>query len=147
MRRQEACLFVRPDDILTSAIVVHERACLGVNSEPAVVGVHDEVDDAGHGVRTVDRRSTAGQHVDTLDDRRRHEVDVRNVAAGGRVARLQTTAVEQHQGAVLPKPAKVDCRGAGRAVRYVRTLGGERLRQRVDQIFGAGRALKLDFLR
>ena len=64
-----------------------------------------------------------------------------------RVARDEAAAVDQHQGAVRAEAAKVDRGGAGGAVGEVAALAGEGLRQRVDQILGAGRALQPDFLR
>ena len=107
MRRAEALFLVRAEDVLTGAVVMHERGRLGVDAETAEVGVHDEVDDARDGVGTIDRRSTAGQHVDALDQRRRDEVDVRHVAAavgspGCRRLPLISTSVR-----AVPRPRRL----------------------------------------
>ena len=118
---------------------------LAVEADTGEVGVHDEVHDAGDGVRTVDRRGAAGEHVDALDDRRRDEVEIGD--RGGGIAGDEATAVDQHERADRAEVAKVDRGDAGRAVGVGRTLAGEDLRQRVEEIFDAGRALKLDFLR
>ena len=99
------------------------------------------------GVRAVDRRGAAGQHVDPANDRGRDEVDVGDRNGLGRVAGLEAAAVDQHQGARGAEVAKIDRGGAGGAVGEVAALAGEGLRQRVDQILGAGRALELDLRR
>ena len=67
---------------VVGVVVVLVEAVLGVEADALEVGVHDEVDDAGDGVRAVDRRGAAGQHVDAVDDRGRDDVDV-----GGRTCR------------------------------------------------------------
>ena len=124
---------------------MHERRRLRVDAQAAEVGVHDEVDDAGDRVGAVHRRRAAGQHVDALDQRGRDEVDVGDRALRGspgcRRRPLISTRVRSE-----PRPRRLTVGGAGRAVGDVRTLRRERLRQRVDQILGAGRALKLDVL-
>ena len=134
------------DDLIAGRIVMLVEAVLGVGPEPLELGVHDEVDDAGDGVRAVDRRCAAGQHIDPAHDRGRDEVDVGDGHGLRRIAGLETAAVDQHQGARGAEVAKIDRRGAGRAVGDVAALAGEGLRQRVDQILGAGRARKPDFL-
>src|SRR3546814_6686285 len=106
--------------------------------------VEDEVDNARDRVRTIDRRGTAGQHVDPVNERGRNDVDVGGRRAG--VARQQTAAVHQHQGALRTEAAKVDGRGAGRAVVDIAARAGEDLRQRVDEVFRPGDALELNFL-
>src|SRR3546814_8046115 len=82
--------------------------------------------------------------VDPVDVRGMNEVDV----AGRRacVARQQTSDVHRHQGALRTEAAKVDGRGAGRAVGDIAALAGEDLRQRVDEVFRPGDALELHFL-
>src|SRR3546814_17947472 len=87
---------------------------LAVEPEALEIGVEDEVDNARDRVRPIDRRGTAGQHVDPVNERGRNDVDV-----GGRradVARPPTAAVPPPPGALRTAPAKVDGRGAGRAV-------------------------------
>jgi len=120
------------------------EAVLRIRAEAGELRVHDEVDDAGNGVGTVDRGSAAGQHVDPADQCRRNEVDVGDGNGLGRIAGLEAAAVDQHQGARGAEVAKIDGGGAGGAVGEIAALTGEGLRQRVDQILGAGRALKAD---
>src|SRR3546814_11479723 len=95
---------------------------LAVEPEALEIGVEDEVDNARDRVRTIDRRGTAGQHVDPVNERGRNDVDVGGRRAG--VARQQTAAVHQHQGALRPEAATVDGRGAGRAVGDFAALAG-----------------------
>ena len=130
--------------IVADVVVIHviEEAVLGVHADAFELRVHHEVDDARDGVRAVDRRSAAGQHVDAVDGESGDEVDVGDRRA--RIARHQAAAVDQHEGAPRAEAAQVDRRGAGGAVRDVRALGSEGLRQGVDDVFGAGRALQLD---
>ena len=124
------------------AVVVLREAVVGINPQAFEIGVHDEVDDTGHGVGTIGRRSTAGQHVNALDHRGRHEVKIGGRA--GNVARHQAAAVDQHQGALRAEAAQIDRGGTGGTVRQGRGLAGEHLRQRVQQIFGTLGARLLD---
>ena len=64
-----------------------------------------------------------------------------------RIARKQAAAVDQHQGAAGAEAAKVDRRGAGGAIGDGGALVREHLRQAIQEIFDAGRAFQLDFLR
>ena len=59
------------------------------------VSLEDEVDDAGDAVGAIDRRRTAGQHVDAIDKVGRAAVDVdrRRVRLAGDV----TSPVDQHE--------------------------------------------------
>ena len=128
------------------AVVVLVEAVLRIDLDALELRIHHEVDDAGDGIRTIDGRRAAGQHIDALHDRRRNEVDVGHRRGLGRVTRHQATAVDQHHGTRRAKATQVDGGRTGGAVGEVGTLTGERLRQVVDEILGAGHTLKLDFL-
>ena len=104
------------DADLTVAVGVLVEAVLAVEPDTFEIGIHDEVDDARHGVRAVGRGGAAGQHFDALHDGRRDDVDVGR-AGRRRRTRDQAAAVDQHQGALRTEAAKVD---RGRAVRAVR---------------------------
>jgi hypothetical protein len=52
------------------------EAVLQAAAEALEIGVHDEVDDAGHSIGTVDRRRAAGEDVDPLDECGRDGVEV-----------------------------------------------------------------------
>jgi hypothetical protein len=78
------------------------------------VAAGDQVDDAGHGVRAVDRRGAVGDHLDAADRRGR---DLVQVAQGldDAVGR-QAAAVQQQQGGFGADAAQVggaDGRGVG----------------------------------
>ena len=66
------------DPTFVVAMVVD--ACVGIEANALEVIVHDEVHDAGHGVRAVGRGSAAGQHVHALDQ---GDGDLVNVGRGG----------------------------------------------------------------
>ena len=89
------------------------------------VGLHDEVDDAGDGVRAVGRRGAAGGDFDVVDQRHRDLVEVGGGVrvAGVRVADAEAPAVDQHQGALRAEAAKV---GGGDAARRGQRVGGVR---------------------
>src|SRR5690606_14189869 len=100
---------------------------------------------AGNSVGTVNRRTTAGQHFDTLDQRRGHGVEVDDLAdVVGDVA----AAIDQNQRAGTAQAAQVDCRNA--ATRVVRrgTGRGNDLRKVIEDVLDVRAArLKTDFLR
>ena len=115
---------------------------LGVDFQPLEILLHDEVNDTGNGVRTIDRRSAAGENLDPLDQGRGDEVNVRRDENG--VAGLQALAVDQNEGAARAEAPQVDRRGSGGAVGQILALASENLRQVVDEVFDVDRALKLD---
>ena len=96
--------------------------------------VEDEVHHTRYGVRAVDRRRAAGQHVDLLDELGGDLIQVRRTAITDGRTRTEAPTVDQHQGAFRPKPPQVDLRRAVRSVRNVRILCREHLRERVQQI-------------
>ena len=72
--------------------------------------LQDEVDDAGHRIRSVDRRGAAGQHFHPVDHAQRDIADVGEVAAAVERKREvgDATAIDQHQGVVGAQAAQVD---------------------------------------
>jgi hypothetical protein len=100
------------------------EAVLAIQADALELRIHDEVDDAGHGVGAVDRRGAAGEDVDAANDRGGDEVDVSDRNGLGRIARLEAAAVDQDQGARCAKVAEVDRGGAGGAVGEVTALAG-----------------------
>src|SRR5690606_16984494 len=78
----------------------------------------DEVDHAGDGVRAVDGRGAAGQHLHPLDHRHRDVGDVGEVAAALERQREigDAAAVDQHQGVVGAEATQVHLLRAGREV-------------------------------
>src|SRR5690606_15257184 len=80
-------------DLVTVAFL--GQPVLAVEIEAFEVVLHDEVDDAGNGVRAVGRRSAAGDDLDALDQRGGNGVGVDDGTAAGLAHR--TTSVDQHQ--------------------------------------------------
>ena len=107
-------------------VVVLIEVVLKVDLHTLEVLLHDEVDDAGDRVRTVDSRGAAREDFDALDHCGR---DLVQVGCGVRdTAVRHTTAIDEHQGARRAETTQVHCRGAGCAVRDRCVLSGERLR-------------------
>ena len=79
----------------------------------------DDVDDAAHGVRPIERGHRAAHHLDALDRRhRRNEVGVDVAKAVGTRAGavlVQPLAVDQHQRVVAGQTANADVHAAGLA--------------------------------
>ena len=76
--------------------------------EPGEFVAGDEVGNAGHGVRTVDRGGALFQHLDAVDRDRGKGVDVDETAAEQpRRQRRLAAAVEQHQGPRCPEAPEV----------------------------------------
>ncbi len=122
---------------LVGVVVVLVETVGRIETDTFEIGVHDEVDNAGHSVGTVGSRCTAGQNFDALDERSR---DLVKVGCGQRgVTRLQATAVDQDQGTRSAETAKVDGCSTRGAVGDEGVLATENLRQRVDQVFDADR--------
>ena len=126
---------------------VHVATAIHVGAAAAVVGLEDDVDDAGNGVGAVLRGRAVLQHFDALDCRHRDEVQVGRGAAlegtgqhgqvGGAVPAL---AVDQHQRVVRRQAAQAR-RQRHRCHVATEGLGIERrqvLRQGLDQVGLAG---------
>ena len=127
-------------------VAVFVDAVLTVQLYALEVFAHHEVHDAGKGVRTVHGRRAAGQNFDVVDESSRDLVDIRN--RDDRIARHQAAAVDQDEGTLRTKTAKIDARGAEGAGegRRGRAEVGKRARKAVDQAVDAGRALEFHFL-
>ena len=115
-------LAVHRRDVLVAAEAVSARRRPGRGSGSRHSLAQDEVDDAGDGVRTVNRRVAAGDDVDALDQVVRDRVDVGRHGivedVGGDVA----AAVDQHQGALRAEAAKIEQVEAGDADAEARVL-------------------------
>ncbi len=127
--------------VAIEVVLVLVEAVLGVELHALEVLLHDEVDDAADRVRAVHGRGAAGQDFDALDHRGRNLVEVGRRVGDAAVGHAAT--VDEHQGAGRAEAAQVDRRGTGGAVRHVRVLRGEGLRQLVDEVFDARHALRL----
>ena len=109
-----------------------------VISRPLRLVAQLEVDDAGHGVRAISRRSAAGYDLDRPNQRLRDGVQVdRTIGAG----RHQPLAVEQHQRAVRAEATKIavglTAGKANRALRVAhlgRALRSGELRQLANRL-------------
>lgn len=112
-----------------------------------------EVDDAGDGIRPVDRRSAAAEHFDPVDHADRDVGHVGEVAAALEWQRKvgDAAAVDQHQRVIRTQPAQVHLLRAGGeagaaerllALRFAAVLG-----QRAQDIGHAGIAVGADRIR
>ena len=128
-----------------AVVVVLGEAVLGVDLHALEVVLHDEVHDAGDGVRAVDRRGAARHHVHAVDQGGGDQVQVRHRLAAGRPAACGWPSISTRVrfGA---EAAQVDGGDAGRAV--VRELGVARRhgRQVVQQRFRVDGAFQLELL-
>ena len=122
-----------------------EVAVLGINLNAFEVFLHDEVDDARNGVRTVHGRCAAGQNVNAVDELAGDEVEVSCRVV--RRAVRHALAVDQDQRAGRAEVTQRDRRGTRGAVGNRRVLRSESLRQLDDEVFNARDALKLDVFR
>ncbi len=110
---------------------------LGVDLNAFEVILHDEVDHARHGVRTVGRGRAAADDLDALDQSRRNGIDI-DRAASGRAHR--TTAVHQHQVTARPQTAQIDKGAAVRArVVRLRAKACSHLRQGIEILLNRSR--------
>src|SRR4029079_2505340 len=103
----------------------------------------DEVDHAGDGVRTVNRRVAAGDDVDALDKVGGNRLDVRYRGARQDVSGDMAAAIDQNQGALRSEAAKVEQVKAGDADAEAGVLLGEgaaQLRQVVECVAEVGAA-------
>ena len=125
------------------AVVVLIAADLALDPEAIELRVEDEVDDTGDRVGAVDGGRAAGQHFDALDDRRRDTVDVGDGEA--RIARHEAMAVDQDKRPDGAEAAKVDRSGTCRAGGNELALRRIDLGKLVEELFGVGGALQLEF--
>src|SRR5438132_7697943 len=93
-------------DALPISVALLGDAALAAQTDAVIVATQHEIDHTRDGVRTVDRRAAARDHVDALDQVARDGVDVDQIVAGAR--RDVTAAVDQHQGAGRAETAKVE---------------------------------------
>lgn len=113
-----------------------------------VLAGHD-VDHAGDGVRTVDRRCAAGQDFDALDDRGRNGLDVDDVVVAVVGLRVlgRATAVHQGQGVTGAEVAQVDDLRIGGEAGHGQVAGERRrgvLGQRLQHVADGLEAFALD---
>ncbi len=122
---------------------------LGIDFHALEIIAHDEVDDAGDGVGTIDRRRTAGDHFDAFDQRGRDGVDI-----GGKVRTGNGKAppIDQDQIARRTEVAQVQRRradrlaGLNRVGRRTVELRTGKLRRVGQQDVEVLRPAKLQFL-
>src|SRR5258705_12528370 len=95
------------------AVIMLVEAGLAIEPDTGEIGVDDEVDDAGDGVRAISRGSAAGQHLDALDQRGGGEVKGGRPARAVRGTRGQPAPVDQRQGAPRTEGTKIDVGGGG----------------------------------
>ncbi len=138
----EAALIQQALNVVVGVVVL-EAGSAHRQADAFEVAIHDEVHDAGHGVRTVHRRRTAGQHLDALNERGGDLVQVGRFRADA--ARLQATAVDQHQRPGRAQAAQVDGGEAGGRVHRVGVEARRDLRKRVQQVFHTGRTREVEF--
>ena len=101
--------------VLRVAVAMAEiGAVLRGGGEAVLPRLGDDVDNAGHRLRAVERRRARGEHLDPLDHARgdRVEVDRRRDAAARRPVD-EAQPVDEHERALGPEVAKVDGRRPG----------------------------------
>jgi len=127
------------------AAVLLRLHAVAVELEPFEVGLRDEVDDSGHGIRAVGGRRAAGDDVHALDQCRRDRV---HVDGGGAVRRAHVSAaVHEHERARFTHAAQIEQVEARRADEAGRVLQRERraeLRQIVQEVTDVDVPGKLD---
>ncbi len=91
-------------------------AQLSVDLEAFEVALHDEVDDAGDGIRSISRGGPSGDHFDTIHQSGRNLIEIgsRLRDRGVRRTDAEPATIDQHQGATGAEPAQV---GGGDAAR------------------------------
>src|SRR5690606_23219733 len=132
---QRAALASHADDevvglLLAVALVVLAEVGIGFGAFEVAAG--DDVDHAGHRVRTVDRRSAVLEDVDALDHGSRDGGNVLEAVG----ADAQALAVHEDQGALGAQVAQVDVLAA----RFL--VGGERRRAAESGRAGRGDVLQ-----
>ena len=111
--------------------VLDQLAEVGVDLEPFEILAQDVVDDAGDGVRAVNRRTAAGDDLDVLDQQAGNDGGVDAEAARGRTD--VTATVNEGQGAARTQRAQVgELEAAVVQVVAGRVRRHQRVRQRRD---------------
>ena len=128
----------------TVVVLMPVEVVLGRDFHALEVLLHDEVDDAGHGIRAVDRGRATREDVDAFDHLCRDLVDVGRRRSRRDAAIGHATSVDQHEGAGRAETTKVQRRRARRAVAERHVLRRKSLRQLVDEVFDAADALRHD---
>ena len=116
-------------------IATRRGAGLNPGGEAFEIALQHEVDDAGDGIGTIDRRVAAGDDVHALDQVNRDGRHVNRV--GARLRRHMAQAVLQHQragGALATQIEDGQTGGADEAARVLAGEGGAELRQQCDAV-------------
>src|SRR5690606_19139806 len=98
------------------ATAIERHVAVDVDLETVEVRLGDDVDNAGDGVRTVNRGSAVLQDFVALDDRVRNDVQVDGADGAAGAGGADALAVQQDQGAGGAQAAQRDGVGAGTAV-------------------------------
>ena len=120
---------------IVAAVAIGGDAALAADADAVIVAAKDEVDDAGDGVRAVDRRIAAGDDVDPLEQIGRDRVDVDDILAGDR--RDVAAAVDEDQrarGTLAAKVELVEAGGADELGRVGLAEGGAKRRQLIEGV-------------
>ena len=135
--QRERRLGLRPVAALGVAVLRIERRAFEMIER-------DEVDDAGHRVRAVHGRGTAGDRLDAGQDRVRHQVDVDGAED---IRQRQTPAVEQHEITIRTQRMQIDGGVAtGSLSAIARAARRRELRHLVERRFQRDRAALLQAL-
>ena len=129
-------------------------AVLAVDLNPLEVVSHDEIDHACDRIRAINGRGAAGDDVDTLDELSGYLVDIRRRIGieRARITDPEPRPINQHEGSLRTKTAKIDRRNAASSGQGIGGIGeiGYRvlkiLRQPVDEIADISNALQFEFL-
>ena len=96
------------------AVALAERAELGGDVEAVLAAAGDDVDDAGNGVRAVDRRGARLEHLDPLDHALGDRVEVDRAGHAARRGAVDVAqAVDEDEHAARAEIAQVDLGRAG----------------------------------
>src|SRR5439155_13880051 len=103
----------RVDQVLNVArvvLLVVIEAVIEIDLQPLEPVVHDEVHDAGDGIRAIHCGGAAGEHLDALDQRGGNLVQVGCRAEGASLRRpsWQATPVDQHEVTGRTEVSQVD---------------------------------------
>ncbi|MNM74617.1 hypothetical protein D3C81_863810 [compost metagenome] len=143
-----AGLAARPGQVPGIAPAFGGRAAAHAHFVAVVVGLQDDVDHAGDGVRTIDRRRAAGQHFDALHGSGRNVAVVGEIglAAIGQRVVGHAAAVDQQQAAVGPHAAQVQAARVGRVRAPLRRRfdGAGRFGERLQRVVDGDEAFLLD---
>jgi hypothetical protein len=108
---------------VSTTVTARRNAALCTGNDTVIVALHDEVDNTGHSVGTVNSRVTAGDDVDTVDQIGRDRVDVEAVVAWCRGD--VTTTVYENQRTVRTQTTKVEKAKTGGADETARVTRAE----------------------